>query len=171
MAVEKIREALEKFGKALAETPEKARVKSTSATASLRDGLSFQVTGPRGELVQTDMPSALGGGSSAPAPGWLMRAALASCTASVIAMRTASLGVTLETLEVTVDSESDNRGMLGLDQKISAGLQGLRTQVRIRAANADADQLREIVRWADAHSPVASTLREAPKCRLDIEVL
>ncbi|MEX2127483.1 MAG: OsmC family protein [Xanthobacteraceae bacterium] len=171
MSTEMIRQALEKFGRVLAEAPEKARGKNASATASLRDGLAFQVSGPRGEVVQTDMPPAMGGAASAPGPGWLLRAALASCTGSVIAMRAASLGVTLDTLEVTVESESDNRGILGLDDKISAGLDELRTEVRIGAANVNPDQLREIVRWADEHSPVACTLREAPESRVDVAVV
>ena len=171
MSVETIREALEKYGKILADTPEKGRAKNPSATASLQDGLAFQVTGPRGETVRTDMAPALGGAASGAAPGWLLRAGLASCTATVIALRAASLGVTLDKLDVTVESESDTRGMLGLDASISAGLSGLRTQVKIAAAGASADQLREIVRWADAHSPVACTVREAPEVRLEIEVI
>ena len=70
-----------------------------------------------------------------PQPGWLVRAALASCTGTAIAMRAAKLGIAVEKLEVSVESESDNRGLLGLDQTISAALIGLRTIVRIRAAN------------------------------------
>jgi uncharacterized OsmC-like protein len=169
MAVEKIRSAIDELGRSLAGTPGKTGQDST-ATATLKDGLHFQVVGPRGE-VHTDMPAAVGGAASAFPPGWLLRAGLASCTGSVIAMRAASLGVKLDTLEITVTSESDIRGMIGLDQKISAGLRGLRTQVKIGAANASADQLREIVRWGEEHSPVASTLREAPGSRLEIDVV
>jgi uncharacterized OsmC-like protein len=171
MSIETIRQALEKYEKILADNPEKACAKNPSATASLQDGLSFQVTGPRGETVRTDMAPALGGAASGAAPGWLLRAGLASCTATVIAMRAASLRVVLDKLDVTVDSESDTRGMLGLDENISAGLGGFRTQVKIGAANASADQLREIVHWADAHSPVACTLREAPGNRLEVDVV
>ena len=117
------------------------------------------------------MPAALGGAGSAANPGWLLRAGLASCTATVIAMRAAKLGIALDTLEVSVESESDNRGMLGLDDTVSAGLSGLKMRVRIGAAGADGSQLQEIVRWADAHSPVACTLREAGEGKLDVEVV
>ena len=171
MAIDAISEAIDKLARTLAEHPEKARVKNTSATASFHDGLKFQVVGPRGERVETDMPPAFGGAAGGPAPGWLLRAALSSCTATVIAMRAARLGIALDTLEVTVESESDNRGLLGLDDKVSAGLLGLRTAVRIGAANADAEQLREIVRWADEHSPIACTLRQAREMGIDVEVV
>ena len=110
MSVETIRDALEKYEKILADTPEKGRAKNPSATASLQDGLSFQVTGPRGETVRTDMAPALGGAASGAAPGWLLRAGLASCTATVIALRAASLGVTLDKLDVTVESEFGHAG-------------------------------------------------------------
>ncbi len=171
MSGQSIREAQENLGKVIAENPAKAHSKNTSATASLRKDLKFQISGPRGEKVETDMPPAVGGGAAAAAPGWLLRAGLASCTATVIAMRAAKLGVALDLLEVTVDSNSDNRGLLGLDEKVSAGLSALRTQVRIGAKNATPDQLREIVHWADRHSPVACTLREAPASSLDIEIV
>jgi hypothetical protein len=96
---------------------------------------------------------------------------MASCHATVIAMRAAQTGVELTALEVTVASESDVRGMLGTDPGVSAGLSGLRTHVRIGARNATGDQLGEIVRWADEHSPVGCTIRQAPMSAIEIEVL
>jgi uncharacterized OsmC-like protein len=128
------------------------------------------VTGPHGARLLTDMPPAMGGAASAPNPGWLLRSALASCTATVIAMRAAKLGIALETLEVTVESESDNRGVLGLDDTISAGLAAVRTRVRI-GGNVNSEALREIVAWADAHSPVGCTVRHASACSLEIDIV
>jgi uncharacterized OsmC-like protein len=171
MAIQEIRDAQDKYIKTITEDPGKGRSKNAPATAALQDGLKLRVTGPRGEVVETDMPSLVGGTASGPAPSWLMRAGLASCTASTIAMRAARLGVVLDTLEVTVESESDYRGFLGVDDSVSAALTGLRTSVRIGAANANPDQLREIVRWGDEHSPVACTLRETGKMPLHVEVI
>ncbi len=59
--------------------------------------------------------------ASAPSPGWLLRAAEASCVATLITMRAAMLGIDLDTLEVTVDSVSDDRGLLGVDDTVPAG--------------------------------------------------
>jgi len=171
MSTESIREAQEKLGRAIGENPEKARGKNAAATAVLTQDLQFRVTGPNGEAVETDMPRGMGGGAAAPAPGWLLRAALASCTGTVIAMRAAKQGVALRTLEVTVESESDNRGLLGLDERISAGLSGLRLRVKIGADGTSADQLRSLVQWGDRHSPVGCTLHEAPAVRLEVEIV
>ena len=126
--------------------------------------------GKSGEAIESDMPKGVGGGGGVPSPGWLMRAALASCTGTVIAMRAAQLGIALDQLDVTVESESDNRGMLGLDERVSAGLSGLCAKVRIRAATATPAELDAIVRWGDAHSPVACTLRDALAAEIEMVV-
>jgi len=164
-----VRDALERLGAAISADPSKARGKS-SATARLAEGLKCEVTGPRSERVLTDMPPAMGGSGSAPNPGWLLRAATASCAATVIAMRAAKLGISLSTLEVTVESGSDQRGLLGLDDSVSAGLTAWRTTVRI-GGTADPQALRELVAWADAHSPVGCTLERGVECSLDVEVV
>jgi uncharacterized OsmC-like protein len=161
MPEQSIREAIDNVSKAIATNPDKARVKNATAIASLKSELAFAITGPNGETVVTGMPKAIGGGGEVPQPGWLLRAALASCTGTVIAMRAAKLGITLDKLEVKVDSQSDNRGLLGLDDSVSAALIGLCTIVNVRAVNATPADLQALVKWADAHSPVACTLRSA----------
>ena len=170
MGNEAVREALERTSASIAADPAKARSKNAPATACLIDGLRCEITGPHGEKLATDMPPAMGGTASGPNPGWLLRSALASCTATVIAMRSARLGVALETLEVTAESDSDNRGVLGLDDGVSARLSAVRLRVRIRG-DAAPEALREIVAWADAHSPVGCTVQQSAPCTLDIEVL
>lgn len=171
MSTTEIREALLSADARLAARPEQARTRAAPLTARLTEKLRCDVAGANGEAMRTDMPPALGGDGSAPSPGWYLRAAIASCTATVIAMRAARLDIALTTLEVTVESEADQRGLLGLDDRISAGVATLRTHVRIGAANADAGQLRALVAWGDAHSPVACTVRHAPACALDVDVV
>jgi uncharacterized OsmC-like protein len=171
MSTPEVREAIEKITNALAEQPQKARSKNPAATATLESGLRFQITGPNGEAALTDMPPALGGNASAPAPGWLFRASVASCNATVIAMRAAQLGLTLKTLEVTMMSQSDVRGLLGTDDKVSAGLAGMRMHVKIGAAGASAEQLRQIVSWAEAHSPIGCTVRDGQSTAVEVEVI
>jgi len=168
MPEQSIREAIDNVSKAIVANPDKARIKNATAVASLKDGLAFAITGPKGEAVLTDMPKAIGGGGGVPQPGWLLRAALASCTGTVIAMRAAQLGITLDKLEVNVDSESDNRGLLGLDEKVSAALSDLRTVVNVRAVNASPADLKALVQWADTHSPVACTLRSALAANIEV---
>ena len=163
------RQAIERTMAAIAADSSKAKAKNVPATARITDGLKCEVTGPHGERLQTDMPAAMGGSASGPNPAWLLRSALASCTASVIAMRAATLGIELHALEVTVESESDARGLLGMDVNISASLGAIRTKIKIQG-DASPDSLRALVAWADAHSPVGCTLRDALVCNLDVEI-
>jgi hypothetical protein len=86
-------------------------------------------------------------------------------------MRAARLGVALTTLEVTVEGYSDDRGLLGLDDKVSAGLSSLVARVKIGASEVPADQLRKLAEWGDRHSPVACTARVSPSYALEVEVV
>ena len=154
----------------LAAHPDEARYTDTAATASL-EGLRATVRGPDGAVVVSDMPAGVGGNGSAPSPGWIMRAALASCEATAIAMRAATQGITLDELEVTVDGESDDRGLLGVDDDTPAGPLHTRVRVRIGAAGVDPEKLREIVAWADEHSPVGDATRRAIPTTVEIETV
>jgi uncharacterized OsmC-like protein len=171
MSITSINTALENISDVISADPEKARAKATPATARLVEGLRCEVTGPKGEIAHTDMPPAMGGNASAPNPGWFMRGAVAACTATVIAQRAARLGVALRLLEVTVESESDHRGILGLDERVSAGFSAMRVKVKIGADGADPSQLRGLAEWGDAHSPVACTVRNSPVTTLEVEIV
>ena len=121
MTADGIRAAIEAATGHYAAHPEQARSTDSEARASLVNGLVIEVEGPGGEHLTTDMVRSVGGTGTAPSPGWLLRAAEASCVTTLIAMRAAVLGITLETVEVTVDSESDDRGMLGMDDAVPSG--------------------------------------------------
>src|SRR5687768_8690656 len=118
----------------------------------------------------SDMSQGVGGGGTAPSPGWLLRAANASCIATLIAMRAAEQGVELGQLEVTVDSESDDYGILGLDEALPAGPLSMRVAVRAASSTAAPDQLREIVDWGVAHCPVCDAVKRAVPVEVDVQI-
>jgi uncharacterized OsmC-like protein len=165
-----IRDSIQAVVAYLGEHPDEARYVDKPATAVIEEGLRCRAIGPDDAALVSDMPTAIGGGGAAPSPGWLLRAALANCDATVIAMRAAHEGVTLTTLEVIVDSESDDRRLLGMDDSIPAGPLSVRTRVRIGADAVAPDRLREIVEWAEAHSPVADAIGRAVPKKIEIEV-
>jgi uncharacterized OsmC-like protein len=140
--VESIRSAIEGASRHLTEHPEAAVDTDAAATAVREEGLRFRVEGPKGSLT-SDMSTSVGGGATAPTPAWLLRAALASCD-----------GVELTDLEVTVDSDSDFRGILGVDDSVDPGPLKLRVRIKLAASNATEDQLRAIVERAESRSPV-----------------
>lgn len=168
MSVEHIQNSVIDVIAYLKENPKDAVSTDPPITAVMEDGLRCRATGTNGEVIVTDMPKAIGGGEAAPSPGWLSRAASATCDATRIALHAAQLGITLDTLEVTVDSVSDDRGLLGLDDTISAGPVSVRTRVIIGATGVSEEALREIVDFAVAHSPVAEGTRRATPTKLEI---
>jgi uncharacterized OsmC-like protein len=155
--MEEIRSAIEKASGYLAENPDAATGTDAPATAVLDEGLRFRVDGPNG-AVASDMSKSVGGGASAPTPGWLLRAALAACDASTVAMEAARDGIKLSELSVSVESDSDFRGVLGVDGGAHPGPLEVRTRIELAAPDATEEQLREIVRRAEERSPVRDAL-------------
>src|SRR5437870_296405 len=151
------------------EHPEEARYTDSVATATLETGLRVRVEGPSGERISTDMPPSVGGTGSSPSPGWLFRAALASCDVTLIAMRAAVLGIQLSRLEVAVDSESDDRGILGLDDGVPAGPLRIRVRVRLASPDATESELRKIVDWGDRHCRVSDAGRRSIEITVNVE--
>jgi hypothetical protein len=91
MSMIHIQQSIEGVIKYLTENPAKCRYTDKAAVAVVEDGLRCRADGPNGAILISDMGKAIGGGGSAPSPGWLFRAALANCDATVIAMRAAQL--------------------------------------------------------------------------------
>jgi uncharacterized OsmC-like protein len=100
----------------------------------------------------------------------MLRAAHAACDATVVAMRAAQEGIHLTTLEVTVDSDSDDRGLLGVDESVPPAPLATRVRYRLSADGVPADRLKALVDWAEAHSPVADAVRRAVPVSVEIDV-
>ena len=152
----------------LTEHPDEAAYTDGPATAHVGEGLRCAVEGPDGAHLTTDMPEGVGGSNSAPSPGWFLRAAVASCEATLITMRAAQEGVELTELEVAVDSESNDLGILGIDEAVPAGPLSARVRVKI-AGDTDPERLRSIVEWAHNHCPVSDAVVRAIPTTLEIE--
>ena len=168
MPATSIGDAIRRAREYLTRRPGEARSTDTAAIARLVNGLRCVVEGPSGSAIETDMSAGVGGGSTAPSPGWFLRASHAACDATLIAMRAAEEGVELSRLEVLVDSESDDRGMLGMDGSVPAGPLQVRVRVRVGAPGVSEQRLRDIVAWAREHSPVDDALgRQVP---VDVDV-
>jgi len=169
MSIQDLKASIGRAEHVFSARPEAATKQNPFATARIVDGVRCEITGPEGERVASDMPEALGGAGSAPVPGWYLRVAMAACNATAIKMRAARMGIELERIEVSVHSHSDARGLLGMDD-ISAALSDLRMTVTIAAREASPEQLRELARWGDDHSPVGSTLRAGPAYEVVVEI-
>lgn len=148
--------------------PEEARYTDSEAVATLQENLRIVVRDPEGRTIETDMPTGIGGGNSAPSPGWLFRAALAACDATLVAMRAAMLGIELGTIEVAIDSESNDYGLLGIDESVPPGPLSVRTRITIEAKDADPETLRDLADWATAHCPVCDAVKRSVPVSVEV---
>jgi uncharacterized OsmC-like protein len=127
-----------------------------------------------GHQVLTDMPTELGGSGDQVSGGWLVRAGLASCTATRIAMAAASAGIELAALEVQASSRSDTRGLLGMADADGApvypGPHDMQMLVRISAHAVSPERLRALVEDSQRASPMLSALQDAVPVALRIEI-
>jgi hypothetical protein len=84
-------------------------------------------------------------------------------------MRAAMRGIDLRLLEVSVHSEWDARGMVGIPG-VSTALMGMRMSIKIAADNVPENQLRELAECGEAQSPVSCTLRERPHVAIQVSI-
>ena len=155
--------AVQRASAYLTEHPSEAMYRDSHARARLGQGLRVEVEGPGGERLTTDMPKGIGGGASKPSPGWYFRAAAAACVASLIGIRAAMTGVELspDSIDVTVDSESDDRGILAVAEGIPAGALSIRVVVAVHGGAPGRETLEALARWAIDHCPVTDTAQRA----------
>jgi uncharacterized OsmC-like protein len=85
-------------------------------------------------------------------------------------MEAARDGIELTDLEVSVESESDFRGVLGVDPAVQPGPLSMHVDIRVAAANATDEQLRAIVERAEARSPVRDALARTLPMRTAIAI-
>ena len=163
-----IRSAVRDAGAYLTAHPDEARYTDSIAVARIADGLHVRVDGANGETLETDMPAAVGGAASAPSPGWYFRAAVAACVTSLAVMRAADLGLAGFACEAEVDSESDDRGILGLDLSVPAGPFSMRIGLRMTADDLGLDGMEEIAVWAVDHCPVSDAVRRAVPVHVEV---
>lgn len=164
---EQISSAISVARRHLEQNPDDATGEDGAVHARLREGLVVEASDSDGHTVVTDMPPSVGGDGSEIKPGALMRAALACCDATLLAMEAASRNIELSGLDVVVASSSDNRGMLGFDAP--SGPLELRLHFRLSSPNASEEQLRSLVEHVEAHSPVGQALRAVPS-EITVEV-
>lgn len=174
MSMEQIAASMERVASVLRRKPQAGVSEDSAATARWDGGLRASVRSDAGYSVATDMPVELGGEAGAVTPGWLLRAGLASCAVTRIAMAAAAEGIALATLEARATSRSDARGLLDIPEPdgrpVSAGPLAMDLYVRIGAPGIPADRLRALVASTAACSPVTCAVAQPLPVALHVEL-
>ena len=173
MSTSNVRAALARLQKVLERHPGAGLHEDTEARVSWDGQLACRAHDPAGAEILTDMPEQCGGTGSQVTPGWLMRAGLAACGATCIAMLAARREIELTHLNVTVRSRSDVRGLLGMADgssgPVDAGPVEVELSVEIGARERTAAELEALVAEACACSPVGRALGSLTPVRLRVE--
>ena len=166
--------AMQRVRTVLARRPEAGVHVDDPATARWNEGLCVDTFHANGTQVTTDMPAELGGAGDQASPGWLLRAALASCLATRIAMEAAAAGITLRRLEVLAKSTSDARGLLGMTddggKKITPAPREVQLEVKIGAINSTKEQLEAMIDNSFRCSPVSAAIDRTVSVGLQIDI-
>ncbi len=179
MGMEQIAVSLERLASVLRRKPQAGVVDDSAATArwdgELRTSVRADNGNDTGFVVATDMPTEVGGEASAVTPGWLLRAGLASCSATRIAMAAAAEGITLQTLQVRATSRSDVRGMLAIPEidggAVPSGPLAMALHVRISAPGVPDARLRALVASTATCSPVTGAVERPVPVAMHVEVV
>ena len=100
-----------------------------------------------------DHPVVLTGKDNGPTPVEFMLVGLAGCLTAGLANIAAARGVTLHSVESTVEGDIDLQGILGLSREVRNGYQQIRVSFRIDA-DASPEKIRELVAQSQARSAV-----------------
>jgi uncharacterized OsmC-like protein len=174
MAVQEIATAMQRVESVLRRRPAAGIHDDASATARWQGGLSVMSSHENGTSVLTDMAVEIGGSGDKVSPGWLLRAGVASCIATRIAMGAAAEGIELTDLEVVAVSRSDTRGLLGMEDEdgdpVSPAPREVQLQVRVAAPTVAPDRLRRLVEHSHRCSPVSVALQGIVPVTLHVDI-
>jgi len=173
MSAQELAAALQRAESVFRRRPAAGLHEDAPASARWDGGTRVFARHANGMQVQTDMPRELGGSGDQVTPGWLMRAGLASCTATSIIMAAAAAGIELTMLELTASSRSDTRGLLGMSEAdgepVHAGPRDVELRVRIAARGVSPERLRALVEESQRRAPVPCAIQERVPVALSIE--
>lgn len=110
------------------------------------------------ERVTIDMPTAIGGSDEGPTPGFFGRAALCGCLAIGIKMTAARAGLHVDSVQVEIEQDWDNRGVLGIENASSVAHD---TRIAIRISSPEVEAvLNDMVARALAADPWFLSFRD-----------
>jgi uncharacterized OsmC-like protein len=117
-----------------------------------------------------DHPAVLCGRDEGPTPVEFLLHALGTCLTAGIANVAAARGVTLTSVESTIEGDINLLGILGLSNEVRNGYQRLRVNFKI-AGDAPAEKLREIVAQSQSRSAVFDVLTNGVPVDVSVDAM
>jgi uncharacterized OsmC-like protein len=119
-------------------------------------------------IAEGDHAKVLCGTDKAPTPVEYLLAALSACITAGIGNIASARGVELEAVESNVVGDIDLQGILGLNDSVRNGYQGISATFKVKG-KADAEKLRKLVEQSVARSAVFDVLTNGVPVKINIE--
>lgn len=120
--------------------------------------------------LEGDEPPVLLGENAGPNAVELLLQALAFCYSVGYVANAAALGITISSMDYTIEGDLDVRPFLGIDGP-RAGFTEIRAHARVSSPNATKEQLEDLCRYVQETSPVRDTLVNATAVVTTLEVM
>jgi uncharacterized OsmC-like protein len=117
--------------------------------------------------LTSDHPRVLVGGDAGPTPVEYLLHAIASCLTAGLVNIASARGVTLHEVRSTVEGDIDLNGILGLDDSVRNGYQGIKVSFVVKG-DADAEELAALVQRSVARSAVYDVLTNGVPVSVDV---
>lgn len=108
------------------------------------------------EFTNGEPPVLLGDNEGANPVEYLLHA-LAGCVTTTFVLHAMARGIEIRSLSTELEGDMDLRGLLGLDDSVSPGYEEIRIKMHVDAACSE-EELEDLMRYAEAHSPVCNTV-------------
>jgi len=152
---EVIRQSLERAVETVKLRPSRGQRTYTNV-ATIAEGTRCRVVEHHDDLL-IDIPESIGGNGEGPSPSMILRSAISSCVAIGVKQWAARHEVPVERVDVTLETDVDARGQLGVCDDIAAGFLGMRLVISVVSA-ADANAIDDVVRKSLKYSPLMDVL-------------
>lgn len=113
-------------------------------------------------IYEAEAHSGVGGSGSAACSGDLLLGALAACAQITCQMVATAMGIPTERIEVTVESDLDLRGTLGMSAEVPVGFERIHVRFAVIAPRATPEQLRALREKTEQYCVVMQTLTRPP---------
>jgi uncharacterized OsmC-like protein len=129
---------------------------------------AYSRTRIRDFTLEGDEPTSYLGSNKVPNPVETILAALGSCLAIGFAYNAAARGISLESLDISLEGKLDLRAFLGISDEVRPGYQNIKIVCKVKS-DASQDKIEDLFKHVQRTSPALDIIRNAEPVMITIE--
>ena len=153
---------------AMRKRPKIAQGTARTTVSLVGGGTSCEIA-DGGWRMLADLDAGSGGDGAAPDPGVFGRGALGACMVLGYELWAARLGVRIDAVCVTVESDYDARGMYALDDAVTPGWLAVRCTIEVTSPD-DPARVAEVIEQSHRYSPLVADIARPVPLTWDIRI-